>query len=552
MADREIWPKDYVKTYAWRQKQIGLIRSNPIHLAGAKEYYKTRPVEFIDHWCDTYDPRVAGGGRPARMPFRLFQRQRELVEFVVACLDEEAHGLVEKCRDMGATWTLVSLSNWLWLFRSGAAVGWGSRKEQLVDRIGDPDSIFEKMRMQLLSLPREFLPKGFSPKDHLSYMKIINPETGATITGEAGDNIGRGGRKLIYIKDESAWYERPERIEAALADNTRVQIDISSVNGPGNVFHRRREAGTEYISGRPLSRTTANVFVMDWRDHPEKSEAWYKEREQAAINSGLQHIFEQEINRNYFATVLGTIIDSKWVKAAIDAHIELGWPDEGPWGGALDVADGGNDRNAIALRRGPVLRLAEEWGDRDTAVTARRAIEFCEGRGPLSLQYDCIGVGSGVKAETNRLADEGLLPTGLRLVPWDAGAPTQDADDNVIPGDENTPLNRDFFANLKAQGWWALRRRFENTYRAVVDGRKYDPDEMISLPSTLPRIRQIEKELCQPTASKGSRLRLVVDKTPEGTRSPNIADAIMMAYWPIIEHAGPTIAFGTWGRAEEH
>jgi hypothetical protein len=25
----------------------------------------------------------------------------------------------------------------------------------------------------------------------------------------------------------------------------------------------------------------------------------------------------------------------------------------------------------------------------------------------------------------------------------------------------------------------------------------------------------------------------VVDKTPEGTRSPNLADAVMMCYWPI-------------------
>jgi phage terminase large subunit len=132
---------------------------------------------------------------------------------------------------------------WLWLYWPGAAVGWGSRKEQLVDKIGDPDSIFEKMRIIIRNCPGSCCPPGFDADDHMPYMKIVNPETGATITGEAGDNIGRGGRKLIYFKDESAHYERPEKIEAALADNTNVQIDISSVNGLGNVFHRRREAG---------------------------------------------------------------------------------------------------------------------------------------------------------------------------------------------------------------------------------------------------------------------------------------------------------------------
>jgi hypothetical protein len=28
-------------------------------------------------------------------------------------------------------------------------------------------------------------------------------------------------------------------------------------------------------------------------------------------------------------------------------------------------------------------------------------------------------------------------------------------------------------------------------------------------------------------------MKLVVDKTPPGTKSPNIGDAVMMAYWPM-------------------
>ena len=32
--------------------------------------------------------------------------------------------------------------------------------------------------------------------------------------------------------------------------------------------------------------------------------------------------------------------------------------------------------------------------------------------------------------------------------------------------------------------------------------------------------------------SKGTRMRLVIDKQPEGTKSPNLADAVVMAYWP--------------------
>ena len=534
-TSREQWPPNYAYVFAWRQQQLLKLRKNPNLLAGAKAYYRAgHAVEFINDWVDTYDPRNAGTGLPAHMPFVLFERQEQMVQFLLCCLTDEEGGLIEKARDVGATWICAAFSVWLWLFEPGAAVGWGSRKEQLVDKIGDPDSIFEKMRMIVRNLPREFLPAGLRESDHMTYMKFINPETGATITGEAGDNIGRGGRKLIYFKDESAHYERPEKIEAALADNTRVQIDISSVNGLGNVFHRRREAGIDWEPGKKMPKGKTRVFVMDWRDHPAKTQEWYNTRRQKAADDGLLHVFAQEVDRNYAASVEGLIIPAEWVAAAIDAHKKLKFDDSGAWVGALDVADGGGDRNAFAARKGVILQSLAEWGERDTGATARRAIQHCEGKLPIKVQYDCIGVGAGVKAETNRLNEEGLMPKGIRFIPWDAGSAPQDKDKPVVPKDKDSPLNGDFYMNLKAQGWWELRRRFERTYRAITEkGFTWAPDDLISIPSDLPMLRLLQKELSQPTASKSARLKLVVDKTPEGTRSPNLADAVMMCFWPI-------------------
>lgn len=530
---RGSWPPRYVDVWAWRQQQALKLQTAPTLAAGALEFYRTRPVEWINHWCDTYDPRNAGSDVPARLPLVLFPRQEDLIGFLMSCLKDQESGLIEKCRDMGATWVCAAFSVWLWLFWPGASIGWGSRKEQLVDKIGDPDSIFEKMRMVVLGLPRVFWPAGFNPSDHMTYMRFVNPANGATITGEAGDNIGRGGRKLIYFKDESAHYERPEKIEASLADNTRVQIDLSSVNGLGNVFHRRREAGMEWQPGKAMEPGRTRVFVMDWSEHPAKTEAWYRARKAKAEADGLLHVFAQEVDRNYSAAVDGVIIPADWVKSAIDAHVTLGLKVSGPWGAALDVADGGGDRNALVKRQGVVLRFAEEWGAPDTAQTARRALALCTGHGPMEMQYDCIGVGAGVKAEANNLEATGAMPKGLRLVPWNAGAGVQNPQGRVIEGDKDSPLNEDFYANLKAQAWWELRNRFYRTWRAVKEGATYHPDTLISLDSTMPLLRQIEKELSQATASKGARMKLVVNKTPEGTRSPNLADAVVMAYWPI-------------------
>lgn len=531
----EVWPPDYVSVLAKRQSRLLKLRAKPELIVGAREYYRTRPIEFIEHWVDTYDPRNAGSDRPARLPFILFKRQREFVEFLLACLMGDASGLVEKCRDMGATWVCCAFSVWLWLFWPGVAIGWGSRKEILVDKLGDPDSIFQKMRMIIEGLPKEFWPAGFGPRDHMSYMKIVNPETGATITGEAGDNIGRGGRKRIYFKDESAHYERPELIEAALGDNTRVQIDISSVNGIGNVFYRRRESGKDWAPGQEIEKSVANVFVMDWRDHPAKDQPWYDARHEKAKNEGLLHVHAQEVDRNYAASVEGVIIPADWVKAAIDAHEKLGFTDDGMWMAALDVADGGMDANALLKRKGVVLKHIEKWGEVDTGKTTRRAIATCEDHGSIELQYDCIGVGSGVKAEANRLREDPETADKvrpIRFIPWNAGAAVVDPEERVIKNDKNSPLNKDFYGNFKAQAWWDARRRFEKTHRAIHEGIAYPADELISLPSDLPLLRELEKELSQPTRDRDSKLRLIVNKTPDGTRSPNLADALVMLYFP--------------------
>jgi phage terminase large subunit len=215
----------------------------------------------------------------------------------------------------------------------------------------------------------------------------------------------------------------------------------------------------------------ASVFIADWRDHPGKDQAWYDARKAKAEREGLLHVFHQEVDRSYDASVEGVIIPAEWVRSAIDAHRVLGIPEDGPWVGALDVADGGGDVNADAWFKGIVLKEIDTWTARDTGVTARRFLGHAEGRGHVELQYDAIGVGTGIKAEANRLADEGELSPLVRLVPWVASASPLEPNDPVIPDDRDSPINKDFFENLKAQAWWRARTRFEKTHRAVEAAR---------------------------------------------------------------------------------
>lgn len=72
---------------------------------------------------------------------------------------------------------------------------------------------------------------------------------------------------------------------------------------------------------------------------------------------------------------------------------------------------------------------------------------------------------------------------------------------------------------------------FRNTYRRVVEGQPDIPDDaIISISSKIPKLTKICAELSQPTYTLNIQGKIVIDKTPDGARSPNLGDVIMMRY----------------------
>ena len=246
------------------------------------------------------------------------------------------------------------------------------------------------------------------------------------------------------------------------------------------------------------------------------------------------HLFAQEVDRDYFSALEGVIIPAKFVNSSVDAHIKLGIVPVGPNTAALDVADGGGDRNAISLRHDILIKDVEEWGEVDTGKTTLRALKVCQDNRCASLEYDSIGVGAGVKAETNRLRELGKLPKGLHISAWNAGASVLQPKERLIAGDQESLRNEDFYENFKAQAWWNVRRRFEITHRAVTEpGYTYNPKDIISLSSKMKLLAKLKQELSQPTFTQSRNMLLMVDKKPDGTPSPNLADCVVMNIWPM-------------------
>jgi hypothetical protein len=329
------WKPNYEAEYLKRAERLKRIREEPAILEGLKEYYKDHPAEFICEWGVTFDPRNAEVGLPTTMPFLLFPKQADFINWLRDRWLGREDGLAEKSRDMGVSWLCVGFAVWMFLFHPGTVAGFGSRKEEYVDKLGDPKSLFWKIRQFINLLPVEFRPKGWDQKKHAPFMNIVNPENGAAIVGEAGDNIGRGNRTSIYFKDESAFYERAESIDAALSQTSNCKIDISTPNGNGNPFFRKRHGGK------------IKIFTFHWRDDPRKGPEWYAKQQ----NDLDPVVLAQEVDIDYNASTCDAWISGELIEAAQrkgPADVEV----NGPWAIGVDAAHMGDDESVITKRRG--------------------------------------------------------------------------------------------------------------------------------------------------------------------------------------------------------
>jgi hypothetical protein len=184
------------------------------------------------------------------------------------------------------------------------------------------------------------------------------------------------------------------------------------------------------------------------------------------------------------------------------------------------------------LKKGICFTFAKEWSEGDTGQTARKAVFICKQFGTVDLQYDCIGVGSGIKAETNRLKQSSLMGS-INVVRWNAAASPLFKDARFITGDSESSKNKDLFDNLKAQAWWQLRLKFERTYNAIIHKKIYNYDDLVSIDSKMNNLHKFVDELSQSTYTTNNAGKIVINKIPKGTVSPNLADGAVMAAWPI-------------------
>jgi hypothetical protein len=463
-------------------------------------------INFINTFCFTYDPRRKEEDQV--IPFELFPRQEEFITWLFERLYQKKNGIVDKCRDVGASWCFIAFSVWILLFHKNYSVGLFTYKESECDRLGDVSTLFGKVRFILDRLPGHFKPNILD-----KYMHIKNIETGTDIAGASGKNPGRSGRRSIFFKDESAFYEQEESVEAALSETSDVQIDVSTHSGIDTLFYRKIEAGE------------TDCFTLNWWDNPQHTKEWYDRKKRKAIAEGLLHIFKREVERDPYGSIESTIMPVSWLNMVVE-NKDYG---EGRIIAGLDVADEGLDTNALVIINGNNLVYLDEWGEGDTGKTTDKAIWKAVEYKCNEFRYDAVGVGSGVKARIRQIKEENpdnKLLQKMKIHGWNAGGEVlrkKDCDYNDIE-------NGKFFENAKAQAYWRVRDYVYDTYCKMI-GEKYDEAKIISFDGIRdnPKRLKLIGELSQIQKRLSSKGKIMIEKKPKGKKSPNLCEAYVIS-----------------------
>jgi len=271
-------------------------------------------LHFLQFFCFIAEPRDL---QDRDKPFTLYEYQIEEVRFLVDVLFRcaSAHGpreniLYEKSRDMGVSWVILYVFLWFLLFH-GASFQVGSRKEEEVDKTGDMDTPFGKLKYALLTLERTFpwlLPAGWNFKRDTGHMIIRNPMGGQIVGESANSEFGRGGRNLATVYDEFPKWPYASESWRASYGTTKVRIAVGT---PGETdtdkFSRLRYG----LDGDIIVRT------IHWTKHPDKAadlrvingkptSSWYIEE----CRTNSPEDIAKELDISYQSSIKGRIFDT--------------------------------------------------------------------------------------------------------------------------------------------------------------------------------------------------------------------------------------------------
>jgi hypothetical protein len=303
---------------------------------------------------------------------------------------------------------------------------------------------------------------------------------------------GHHAENLLLIFDEASGIPRPifEAGEGYMTSAGAKQLLIGNPTQPAgdffDAFHSGRAAYAthtisvldspaftgEKVPEQVLVRLPSEEFVQDAEDRWGESSPMFQVRVLGQFPSSSDDTVMSllDVEEAQARTVLPTA----------------------PFVVSCDVARFGSDETVIAVRKGNHVRIVDRYVGQDTMHTAGAILKAAQQVPGAKIVVDDDGLGGGV---TDRLTEQ-----GFRVTPFRAGA---------------SPIERESYPNARSEMWFSLADRLPEL--------DLDPDDQLAADLTSPRYK---------LDSQGRR---VVEKKEETKkrlgRSPDRADAVLMAFW---------------------
>lgn len=222
-------------------------------------------------------------------PFDLWDSQVATIHWLGERMAKGQTALIPKSKELGVSWLACHYIYWGWRFQGWTSL-MGSRIEDLVDRRGDLDSLFGKIRYIHEAQPPHLQERRVID-NHLLFQNLRNR---ARIVGQRTTmDFGRGSRGRILFVDE--FPSIPNRIQEGLIRGSESygQLRLLIGNPQGTRTY-------EYQLWKQLPREC--VRELDWTTDPYRDEDWRRSKllscglggaltdEQFAREYGAQHL----------------------------------------------------------------------------------------------------------------------------------------------------------------------------------------------------------------------------------------------------------------------
>lgn len=265
-------PKDPVKNIQYRANLLAKADDDII----LQEDLLAASAQSLLFWINTFVMTyhqfdvIPGTGKRietvnAHNPFVTWEVQDDLCNLFEECLRKAEDILVNKSRDMGASWLCIAFLHWLWLFKSDAQLLELSRTEDYVDKAGNMKALFQRHDYINQWLPDWMLPPDVHYRGkNRSKMHMLNVYNGSCIDGESTtEHAASGDRRLVVLLDEFAKVGNGALMRSATRDAALMRIVNSTVAGPGTEYSKWKNDGT------------IKVFPLMFWDHPDKGNKRY-------------------------------------------------------------------------------------------------------------------------------------------------------------------------------------------------------------------------------------------------------------------------------------